>query len=172
MPSQRTFSQLVAAALCLCGSVSAETKGTFDFLTFNVAGLPAILNDNGVPGDKKTNAGTIGALLALGGYDVVQMQEDFNYHAYIYKVDTHEFRTPTSGGVPFGDGLNTVSNHNWTAFTREKWEECNLSSADCLTPKGISYMHVTIDGAEIDFYNVHADAGYVPIRLINCRSLS
>lgn len=161
MPSLRTSSQLLATALCLSGSVSAETKGTFDFLTFNVAGLPAWMNDNGVPGDKTTNAGTIGALLSMGRYDVVQMQEDFNYHAYIYEVDTHEFRTPTSGGVPFGDGLNTVSNYNWTSFTREKWEDCNLSSADCLTPKGISYMTVDVDGVEIDMYNVHADAGYV-----------
>jgi hypothetical protein len=45
-------------------------------LSFNVAGLPAILNDNAVPGDKATNAGTIGSLFAKYDYDVIHVQED------------------------------------------------------------------------------------------------
>ena len=42
-------------------------------------------------------------------FDVVNVQEDFNYHADPYAGDTHAHRTPTSGGVPFGSGLNTLS---------------------------------------------------------------
>lgn len=41
----------------------------------NVAGLPAILNGNDVPGDKATNAATIGSKFAQYGYDVIHVQE-------------------------------------------------------------------------------------------------
>jgi hypothetical protein len=50
-------------------------SGSFDFLTYNVAGLPAILNGNGESGDKEANANTIGSKLAAGDYDIVHMQE-------------------------------------------------------------------------------------------------
>jgi hypothetical protein len=34
------------------------------------------------------------------------------------------------------------------------------SSADCLTPKGFTFMRVKIaEGAVVDMYNLHADAG-------------
>jgi hypothetical protein len=150
---------LVSLLYGATSSLAQSTSGTFSFLTFNVAGLPAFLNDNGVPGDKGTNANIIGAGLSAGGYDVVHMQEDFQYHAYIYATDTHEHRTPTSGGVVFGDGLNTVANYPWTDFKRVKWNKCNLNSGDCLTPKGFTFMRMTIEGVEVDLYNLHADAG-------------
>jgi hypothetical protein len=36
------------------------------------------------------------------------------------------------------------------------------SSADCLTPKGFTFMRVKFaEGVTIDAYNMHADAGYV-----------
>lgn len=61
--------------------------------------------------------------------------KDFNYHAYIYEADDHPERTPTTGGVPFGSGLNTVANYPWTEFKQIKWDVCNLNNGDCLTPK-------------------------------------
>lgn len=61
----------------LAGSASAiATSGDFNILSFNVAGLPEILNDNAVPGDKATNAGTIGTLFTEYDYDVIHVQED------------------------------------------------------------------------------------------------
>jgi exonuclease III len=54
---------------------AARTSGTFNLMTYNVAGLPAILNGNDESGDKTTNAGTIGTKLAQGDFDVVHMQE-------------------------------------------------------------------------------------------------
>ncbi|KAF4445648.1 hypothetical protein F53441_10648 [Fusarium austroafricanum] len=152
-------SRLLAAALALSGLPMSEAAGKFSFLTYNVAGLPAIINNNEVPGDKGTNANLIGTHLATQAYDIVHLQEDFNYHAYIYATDNHPHRTPTSGGVPFGDGLNTVANYDWTGFTRKKWNKCNLNSGDCLTPKGFSFMRMKIDNVEVDLYNLHADAG-------------
>lgn len=87
--------------------------------------------------------------------------QDFNYHAYIYATDDHPYRTATSGGVPFGSGLNTLANFNWIDFTRIKWDTCSdASSNDCETPKGFTFMRVQIDdGVYVDTYNLHADAG-------------
>lgn len=70
-----TFS-LAAAAASLISSVSAvATSGDFNVLTMNVAGLPAILNGNDVPGDKTTNSRLIGTLFAKYDYDVIHVQE-------------------------------------------------------------------------------------------------
>ncbi|KAH6848105.1 Endonuclease/exonuclease/phosphatase [Chaetomium sp. MPI-CAGE-AT-0009] len=156
----------LAAALLLDGGLAA-TSGKFNVLSMNVAGLPPIFNGNDVPGDKATNSETIGAKFAEYGYDVIHVQEDFNYHAHIYRTDTHPFRTATSGGVPFGSGLNTLSNFDWVDFRRVKWDTCsNASGADCLTPKGFTFMRAAIarptdnsTAVYVDFYNLHTDAG-------------
>ncbi|CAI4213548.1 unnamed protein product [Parascedosporium putredinis] len=155
-------SQIISAVLATTTTgVLAATSGTFDVLTINVAGLPAIFNSNDVPGDKATNARTIGAYFSEYGYDIINMQEDFNYHAYIYETDAHPFRTPTSGGAAIGSGLNTVANFDWINFSRTKWNTCsNDSGADCLTPKGFTFMRVNVDdGVWVDVYNLHTDAG-------------
>jgi hypothetical protein len=50
-------------------------SGQFNILSFNVAGLPAILNSNDVPGDKTTNTEIIGERFAEYGYDIIHVQE-------------------------------------------------------------------------------------------------
>ncbi|KAK4113049.1 mannose-binding lectin [Canariomyces notabilis] len=166
MKATRALSVASSLALLYDGSLAA-TSGSINVLAMNVAGLPAILNDNAVPGDKATNAGLIGSKFAQYGYSVIHVQEDFNYHAYIYATDNHPYRTATSGGVPFGDGLNTLSKHDWVNFRRIEWEQCsNASGADCLTPKGFTFMRLALSGSTdntttvyVDFYNIHTDAG-------------
>ncbi|KAJ9603804.1 hypothetical protein H2200_011990 [Cladophialophora chaetospira] len=139
---------------------SAAKSGTFDLLTYNIAGLPSFLEDNGIPGDKSTNAGSIGAKFAQYGYDVIHVQEDFAYHSDLYKTDNHPFRTGTSGNVPFGSGLNTLSKYNWNTFDRVTWDTCFLNMADCLTPKGFTFMRLGLPGdVQVDLYNLHSDAG-------------
>ncbi|OOQ89138.1 endonuclease/exonuclease/phosphatase family protein [Penicillium brasilianum] len=140
---------------------ATTTSGKFTALSFNVAGLPSILQSNDVNGSKTENAGEIGTYFAEYGYDIIHMQEDFNYHAYIYATDDHAYRTATSGGAGIGSGLNTVSNYDWVDFTREKWNTCSDDSgSDCLTPKGFTFMRWNPStGVYIDFYNIHADAG-------------
>lgn len=54
---------------------AAPTSGKFSLLSMNVAGLPQILQDNDVPGDKATNAGYIGADFAMYDFDVINVQE-------------------------------------------------------------------------------------------------
>ncbi|KAI1351914.1 endonuclease/Exonuclease/phosphatase [Xylaria sp. FL0043] len=151
----------VAMAVVLGTPARAATSGSFNVLSMNVAGLPAILNSNDVPGDKATNAGLIGSKFAALGYDLIHVQEDFNYHAYLYAADTHPYRTATSGGVPFGSGLNTLANYDWIDYTRVKWDTCSdASEFDCLTPKGFTFMRLKLsDGVYVDAYNLHADAG-------------
>jgi hypothetical protein len=87
--------------------------------------------------------------------------------------------------VPFGSGLNTLSNFPYAEaqFKRVKWETCSTfeyvhtfsldhmtiqtlmsisnSSADCLTPKGFTWMRVQLTPTQsFDAVNMHADAGY------------
>lgn len=62
-------------ALTLASTASAAVlSGGFTALTFNVAGLPSILQSNDVEGDKATNAGEIGTYFSEYGYDIINMQ--------------------------------------------------------------------------------------------------
>ena len=120
----RLFQQPLLFLTCISSAV-AQTAGTFNVLTFNVAGLPPILNSNEVPGDKTTNTARIGQLFSQYNISLIHVQEDFNYHATLYANDQHPYRTPTSGGVPIGSGLNSLSNYEFTSFERVKWDECS-----------------------------------------------
>ncbi len=132
---------------------SASSTGEFSVLTYNVAGLPQFLSS---ATNRDIYTPIIGEL--ANAFDIVNVQEDFNYHAALYSTDQHPYRTSTSGGVPFGDGLNSMSNFPFTDFTRVKWDNCN--GTDCLTPKGFTYMRIRLDeGVYIDFYNAHPNAG-------------
>jgi endonuclease/exonuclease/phosphatase family metal-dependent hydrolase len=96
----------------------------------------------------------------LTPYDVVHVQEDFNYHAALYAADRHPHRTATSGGVPFGSGLNTLSDLPLEDFERVAWADCSSGSGDCLAPKGSTFMRVRLaEGVWVDMYNLHTDAG-------------
>lgn len=130
----------------------ASTSGYFNVLTYNIAGLPEGLSS----GNPRANTPIIGQ--RIGGYDIVHVQEDFNYHASLYANDNHPHRTPTSGGAGFGDGLNTLSNYPYADFTRDKWNSCN--GTDCLTPKGFTWSRIRLaEGVYVDFYNLHPNAG-------------
>lgn len=141
------------SAQLISTSTSGQTTGTFNILSYNVAGLPAILSSS----DPTKNTGYISCLIR--GYDVVQVQEDFNYHATLYdSCDNHLYRSPTSGGVPFGSGLNQLSNFSYTDFERVTWT--NRVGPDALTPKGFTMARTWIaPGVAVDFYNLHAQAG-------------
>ncbi|KAK2068815.1 hypothetical protein P8C59_003435 [Phyllachora maydis] len=158
-----------AAARGLAEAGAAPTSsGDFAVLSMNVAGLPEFLNGNGESGNKTTNTLLIGQAFARHGWDVIHVQEDFNYHAGLYAADNHMSRTSTSGGAGLGSGLNTLANLNWVDFSRVKWDACSdASENDCLTPKGFTFMRVAVATSNttsvyVDFYNLHADAGTMP----------
>jgi endonuclease/exonuclease/phosphatase (EEP) superfamily protein YafD len=155
---RRLLGTLAAAALAVTGLAGtgatpavAATSGSFNVLTYNVAGLPEGLSS----GNPEANTPLISP--RLGAYDIVNVQEDFNYHAALYAGDNHPYRTATSGGVPLGDGLNTLSDHAFEDFERVKWNNC--TGTNCLTPKGFSLARVRLaDGVFVDLYNVHTNA--------------
>jgi endonuclease/exonuclease/phosphatase family metal-dependent hydrolase len=161
---RRLLSCLAAAALSLAGlaaaapPAAAADSGTLNLLTYNVAGLPEGLSSAPTPRQSSTTA--IGG--RLGPYDVINVQEDFNYHAYLYAADSHPYRTPTSGGAGIGSGLNTLSSYAYDEddFERVHWDSCQYDSGDCLTPKGFTFMRVRLaEGVYLDMYNVHTNAG-------------
>jgi len=155
---RRLIGTLVAGALAVTGlattgstPAAAATSGSFNLLTYNVAGLPDFLSS----GKPKVNTPLISP--RLGAYDIVNVQEDFNYHAALYANDNHPYRTATSGGVPFGDGLNTLSNFPFQDIERVKWNKC--TGTNCLTPKGFSLARMRIaEGVYVDVYNAHPNA--------------
>ncbi|TDB69590.1 jacalin-like lectin [Micromonospora sp. KC723] len=151
------------ATAAAAGAAPGPASGSFSVLTYNVAGLPDLLSS----GDPATNTRPIGE--RINGYDIVHVQEDFNYHADLYATDRHPHRTPTSGGVPFGDGLNTLSNFPYSDFARVKWNSCN--GTDCLTPKGFTASRIRLaEGVFVDFYNAHPNAGSTDADLAARRS--
>ena len=148
----------VGAVLVLTPHPALAASGSFTALTYNVAGLPEGLSSAPTPRDTATTA--IGQ--RLSPYDIIHVQEDFNYHANLYAADTHPYRTPTSGGAGIGSGLNTLSNYQYDAddFERVHWNSCQIDSGDCLTPKGFTFMRVRLsEGVYVDFYNAHTNAG-------------
>lgn len=161
---RRLVACLAAAVAALGGLTATATpaaaagSGTFSVLAYNVAGLPEGLSSASTPRDTSTTE--IGKRIAP--YDIVNVQEDFNYHAYLYSTDTHPYRTATSGGAGIGSGLNTVSNYAWDEddFQRVGWNSCQVDSGDCLTPKGFTFMRERLaEGVYVDFYNLHTNAG-------------
>ncbi|KAI5778068.1 Endonuclease/exonuclease/phosphatase [Geopyxis carbonaria] len=152
------FVALTTIIECICGQA---LSGSFDILSYNVAGLPGMLFPHSKPlssSDPVNNTPLISP--RIGNYSIVHVQEDFNYHDILYKDDKHPQRTTTSGGVPVGSGLNTLANFPWTDLQRETWDACWFNSGDCLTPKGFTAMRMQItDGVTIDLYNLHAEAG-------------
>jgi hypothetical protein len=162
---RRLFAALAATTAVLGGltvaapSASAADSGSFNVLTYNVAGLPSAISSASTPRDTSTTA--IGQRIAP--YDIVHVEEDFNYHSYLYAGDTnHAYRTPTSGGAGIGSGLNTLSKlpYDEDDFERVHWNSCQIDSGDCLTPKGFTFMRERLaDGVYVDFYNLHTNAG-------------
>ncbi|CAM03505.1 endonuclease [Saccharopolyspora erythraea] len=152
------FAGLLAATPSAAVAAPAAPGGEFTVLTYNVAGLPEPLSGS----DPANNTPVIGE--RVRPYDVVHVQEDFNYHDALYEADDHPHRTPTSGGVPFGSGLNTLSDFPLHGLDRVTWSQCWINEADCLTPKGFTFTRVEVaPGVEVDFYNLHADAGDAPL---------
>jgi len=135
-------------------SLPEAHEGTISLLTYNIAGLPEPISSAKTPRARSIKA--IGE--KLNGFDIVNVQEDFNYNDELYTGgNDHPFRTETMGKVPFSDGLNTLSKFPITDLERVKWRDC--TGADCLTPKGFTYAKLQLaKNVWVDLYNVHANA--------------
>lgn len=147
-------SGLAAIRIYPASHLKPAAAGQFSVISYNIAGLPEIISS--AVTDRPTSIAEIGRRLNV--FDIVHVQEDFNYNNDLYqKGNKHAFRTTTKGIVPFGDGLNTLSKYPVSDIRRISWNDC--TGADCLTPKGFTYSRVWVAANVcIDFYNVHANA--------------
>ena len=159
----------------------AGASTDFSICTLNVDGLPesitaiivpVTLNTDG-PGSDGTRQ--ISQYLANKGYDLIAVQEDFNYddelHSSLnnsYGSGTHRASIPSyATSYPFDtDGLNffwnttkgrSASGESWTQFNHSESGDGNQ-----YIKKGWRYYEVTLaDGLKIDLYMTHMDAGDV-----------
>jgi len=140
----------------------ALTVYNFSVLSCNVAGLPQILSS-------ATNRDLYTPIIGqkVRDYDIVNVQEDFNYHAALYANDNHLYRTATTGGAGIGSGLNTMSNFPFSDdIDRVKWTDNSGTDGNNLTPKGFTWLRIRMsEGVYIDVYNIHTGAGDVDAAL-------
>lgn len=162
----------VVMAMSATATVTASAEeatpktGELKLITQNVAGLPipSMFSDDGkvVPIDTKE----IGRQLNENDFDILGVQEDFNFHFLLSSQIDRPYKTFTMGGIPAGDGLNIYSKYPIYNVERHKWDKLYGvfdGLQDELTPKG--YIHCLIelsDDVYIDYYVLHMDAGGDP----------
>ena len=193
----RHFKKLLSAVLavlmlcsCMMVSVSADdsligTAGSFNIINYNVQGLPIPSSETEDGRDAWANTVLIGQKLNSMNYDIVAIQEDFNYDLYLrenmfnYVNETNilgnltvRHQTDHSGGVPLGDGLNIFSKFALYNEYRVSWKESSgvfEGGSDELTYKGFLVTTIKLaEGYYLDIYNIHADA-YGDIGSVNAR---
>ncbi|MGO1522050.1 MAG: endonuclease/exonuclease/phosphatase family protein [Sphingobacterium sp.] len=128
-------------------------RGRIAVLTYNVAGLPQAISAAKMP--RRLSITEIGD--KISAFDIVNVQEDFNYNEALYSLNQHPYRTDTKGKIPIGDGLNTLSKFPILSYHRVPWRHC--SGPDCWTVKGFSVSRVQLsERIIVDVYNVHANS--------------
>jgi hypothetical protein len=151
----------VATVTVFVGVPTTTISGDFSVITYNVAGLPGAISSAIPPRFLYTKQ--IGQ--RLNAYYIANVQEDFSYHDFLIKKSLMPSQTPPDPptllwpiGVPFSDGLNTLSEFKLKRLARQTWFECTADN--CLTPKGFIYNQIQLPGGEtIDLYNLHANTG-------------
>ena len=165
-----TFCLVLALLTSLEDSATADTatadvangrKGTFELLTYNVAGLPEGLSSS----NPLANLPLIGKL--LNKYDIALVQEDFAYPLELRQKILHGHASPAfvrGNRLDFGDGLSQFARFPFSAFRRVPWLSCHGvfdAFFDCLTPKGFTVARQSLaEGVVLHVYNLHMDAGW------------
>jgi hypothetical protein len=146
--------RLTVLAAAVSGGAAHAAGGSFTTFTYNVAGLPEGISS--APSERQSATQLISCYVKQ--FSIVNVQEDFNYHAALYdSCDDHPYRSPTSGGAGVGSGLNTLSRFAYSDWERVSWDACN--GVDCLTPKGFTLARTRLaEGVYVDVYNLHAQA--------------
>ena len=174
------------AAIWLMGMMAghAQEAETFSIATLNVDGLPqkilvAKVNPDGPGGGGSVR---IGRYLQKRGYDMVFMQEDFNYHEELTVPLEDDYQTDTWSGDVGVEGRQIdylhLQNHRFecdglmgawkngitlTSTSRTPWT-ANFGkfshALDEMVTKGFRRYDLTLPGGlQIVVYNMHMDAG-------------
>ena len=157
---------------------------TFSLLSYNIHGISWVFaKDN--PQDRTVTVGWL-----ANRYDVVLLQEDFEYHDEIGKqmtgvaavrgnrmrgdprlVLTKLVLLPFQAllpdfSFPYGSGLSAFVSKRTAAVvetSRHRYKDCSGwfdRSSDCWATKGVLMVRLRFEnGAEIDVYTTHLDAG-------------
>ena len=140
--------------------------------TYNVDGLPSIINSDG-PGSAGTK--TISSMLAASGWDFIGFQEDFEYHSQLTSNMSSKYvfgkyrgtvgilnalTQANTDGLEFATLGTTCSwsNETFVEFTNKYGDLFN--GANTCLKKGFRYYLVTMeDGVQIDVYVTHMNSG-------------
>jgi len=139
--------------------VTTDIVGEFTVLTYNISGMPFPLS--GGPWPRITNTLQIGSRIA--DFDIVNVQEDIAYHPFLIADALFPDRTAPEVpawawpiGVPFSDGLNSLSAYNIESLHRQSWTD----RPNLLNPGGFTYTRQHIPGgSSVDVYNVDTSGG-------------
>lgn len=166
---------------------SSSLTGSLTALSYNVAGLPAVLSGS----DPATNSSLISPL--LNDYDIVLLQEDwadplhgvreaglagdvppFMYHHEVVADAEHpyrsepaphpygtELRRAPSGPTFLSDGLNRLSQFAFGPLTRVMWEQCygDLAFAAAEEALAASGLDDVFDDLGLGVVNQEIDGG-------------
>ncbi len=164
-----------AAAQTLMVSLSEPIE--LSVLSYNTHGLPAWIAFD----DPAARLLRIGHL--ANAYDVALLQEDFAHHEQLLEGATHPvvergnaarfslqgLLSPLCGDC--GSGLTILKRfapQYMVEVHREAFERCSgwlffTTGSDCWATKGILSTRLRLaNGTEVDFYDVHLDAGQTP----------
>lgn len=136
-----------------------DIVGDFRVLTYNISGMPFPFSGATLP--RFTATAEIGS--RINGFDIVNVQQDIAYHPFLLSGARFPDRTAPSAptwlwpvGVPFSDGLNSLSAYKIESLDRQGWD----TRPGLLNPGGFSYSRQHIPGgSSIDVYNVDTSAG-------------
>lgn len=143
------------------------TTGTFTCATYNVDGLPSIINSGG-PGSSGTK--TLGSKANASGWDFFGVSEDFEYHSQLSSALTNYNAGKYRGTVGLSQLTSTADTDGLCFFWKKS--EVNVSGeqfiqytsaygdlwngANTCIKKGFRYYLVTLaDGTKVDVYITH-----------------
>lgn len=177
--SSLTVSVLACASACASGDPDSSSdpdvtdseqepsgpqasSGEIHVLNYNVAGFPSAIK----PVDAETRIPQIAPLLP--DFDIAGLQEIWSHDFYDMLAEGSGAETQlrfdeTFEKNPTGSGLATFTSLELVEYHHEHFGTCYGvldHASDCLASKGFQMLRVRLaDGAELDFYNTHLEAG-------------
>lgn len=173
-------SMMIFSSFCFVGSADEAdsiigTTGSFNMINYNIEGIPVPAGVTESGRDPLLDTLVIGEILNAKKYDIVAIQEDFNYDTYFRELMTNyenradwygnvgeRHQTSHSGGYLLGDGLNIFSTFSLYNEYRVAWKVTSgvtSDGSDELTCNGFLVTTIEIaDGYYVDIYDIHADA--------------
>ena len=173
----------LALSIGIAATATAQQQEQFSIVTLNVDGLPQKIWFANVNAEGPGSAGSvrIGQYLLKKGYDLIFVQEDFNYHEELTILLEEDYRFDTWSGDVGIDGhkidILHLQNHRFecdglgafwknaismTDTERTAWEKSFgkfSHAADEMVTKGYRRYDVTLPGGTLlTVYNMHMDA--------------